>query len=196
MQDTGDNIAPIGRRRLSDAIRDIKNANADRGDVVVEMREAERMRLELLANELEPVFAEVPREDLSFDLTISSGLQPRLWIDATAHVDMGRDKRLYRFVRDTRMGRVVLAESHEMKPVADQVTRYIAERLIERERLLNGAPVPIMADGEAGQAASGWRRHLPSWPAAAALVLSGALVGLVFAILLFWDRLPSVHLQY
>ena len=47
-------------RRLSDVMREVKNANADRDDVVVEMREAQRMRLELLAQELEPVFAEVP----------------------------------------------------------------------------------------------------------------------------------------
>src|SRR5690606_3928977 len=68
--------------RLSQAIREIKNANADRGDVVVELREATRMRLELLAQELVDVFEEVPAEDDQFDFAISSGLQPRLWIDS------------------------------------------------------------------------------------------------------------------
>jgi len=33
-----------------------------------------------------------------------------LWIDAIAHVVMGRDKRHYRFMHDTRYGRKVLAE--------------------------------------------------------------------------------------
>ena len=37
----GDNV-----RRLSDAIREARNAAAERDDVVVEMREAQRMRLE------------------------------------------------------------------------------------------------------------------------------------------------------
>jgi hypothetical protein len=94
--------------------------------------------LELLAAELKPVFDEVPLDNELFDFAISSGLQPRLWIDAISHVQMGRDRRTYRFVRDTRVGRAVLAESLDMKPVADQVTRYIAERMIERQRMMEG----------------------------------------------------------
>src|SRR4026207_2081155 len=47
-------------RKLSDAVRDVKNAFADRDDVVVDMREAHRMRLELLAAELAPGFADGP----------------------------------------------------------------------------------------------------------------------------------------
>ena len=117
----------------------MKNAAADRDDVVVEMREASRMRLDLLAAELAPVFAEVPADVDIFDFAISSGLQPRLWIDAVSHVTMGRDRRTYRFLRDTRIGRVVLAESTDMKPVADQVTRYVAERIVERQRLMEGS---------------------------------------------------------
>lgn len=194
MQEHGDKVTPIGAaRKLADAIRDVKNAAADRDDVVVEMREAERMRLELLAQELEPVFAEVPKDDLFFDFAISSGLQPRLWIDATAHVAMGRDKRVYRFVRDTRLGRVVLAESHDMKPVADQVTRYIAERIVDRERLLDGVPVPHESRADATPAAGSRKR--PTLAGAIGLVLSGALVGLAFALALFWDRLPTVTIN-
>ena len=33
-------------KRLAEAIREVKNATADRDDVIIEMREAERMRLE------------------------------------------------------------------------------------------------------------------------------------------------------
>ncbi|TIV15213.1 MAG: hypothetical protein E5W02_15105, partial [Mesorhizobium sp.] len=63
MKDAGDIITPIEpSRKLSDAIRDVKNAFADRDDVVVDMREAHRMRLDLLAAELAPVFADVPAD--------------------------------------------------------------------------------------------------------------------------------------
>src|SRR5688572_13354831 len=110
MSEAGQNVAPLDNvRKLSDVVREVKNAAADREDVVVEMREASRTRLELLAQELEPVFADVPEDDPVFDFVISSGEQPRLWIDAVAHITMGRDRRTYRFLRDTRMGRVVLA---------------------------------------------------------------------------------------
>ncbi|MEM8540155.1 MAG: hypothetical protein AAGF25_04290 [Pseudomonadota bacterium] len=137
---------PEKRNRLVEAVREIKIATAERSDVVVEMKEADRARLEILAQELESVFAEVPADDERFDFAISSGLQPRLWIDATAHVMMGKDRRQYRFVRDTRLGRVVLAESHQTGPIADSVTTYIAERIYERELALAGDDITYRAE--------------------------------------------------
>ena len=186
--------------RLGEAIRDVKNAAADRDDVVVELREAQKVRLELLAAELEPVFADVP-EDAGFDFVISSGLQPRLWIDAVSYVTMGRDRRLYRFLRDTRLGRTVLAEAHEMKPVADQVVRYVAERIVERERMLHGdveaavpaARVPAKAAQPAPPAKpSRWRAFLSGL----LLVAAGAVVGLVIAGSLLWDRLTALGFSF
>ena len=153
MSDAGDNVKQIGSgRRLADAIRDARNAAADRDDVVVELREASRTRLDLLAAELAPVFQDVPADIDLFDFTISSGLQPRLWIDSVSHVAMGRDRRTYRFLKDTRRGRVVLAESASIKPVADQVALYVAERMVERQRLIEGAPEPAVAALDRGQA--------------------------------------------
>ncbi|QPC85322.1 hypothetical protein GA830_00140 [Mesorhizobium sp. NBSH29] len=149
MSDVSENAKVETGRRLSDVIREVKSVAADRDDVVVDMREAQRMRLELLASELAPVFADVPDDNDWFDFVISSGLQPRLWIDAVCHVSMGRDRRTYRFLRDTRLGRVVLAESTDMKPVADQVTRYVAERIVERQRVLEGDVAALSAPVEA-----------------------------------------------
>ena len=65
---------------------------------------------------------------------ILPGQPPRFWVDATSFVTMGRDKRQYQFVKDTRLGRTVLAEGTNVDAVADAVTRYIAERIVERER--------------------------------------------------------------
>lgn len=125
-------------RRLADIVRDVKIASADRTDVVVDIREADRARLELLAQEVRPLLEDIDPADDRFDFGISSGLQPRLWIDSVAHVHMGRDRRIYRFVRDTRLGRVVISDSSDMARTADAVGRYIAERVIERERILAG----------------------------------------------------------
>ncbi|MEL6920581.1 MAG: hypothetical protein AAFO77_06085 [Pseudomonadota bacterium] len=130
MADSKDNVVS---NALVDAVRKVKIAAAERSDVVVDMKEADRARLEILAQRLQPVFDDVPANDERFDFVISSGLQPRLWIDATAHVMMGRDRRTYRFVRDTRMGRIILAEGSDAEPIAETVITYIAERLHERE---------------------------------------------------------------
>lgn len=139
MSESNDNVTPLAAgRRLAEVVRSVKNAAADRQDVVIEMRDAERMRLEILASELAPIVAEVPSDMDVFDFAISSGLQPRFWIDGVSHVAMGRDKRVYRFVKDTRNGRIVLAESPDARTVANAVTRYVAERMVERERLIEG----------------------------------------------------------
>jgi hypothetical protein len=185
--------------RLADAIREVKNAAADREDVVVELREAQKMRLELLAAELAPIFTDVPA-DAGFDFAISSGTQPRLWIDAVSHVTMGRDRRTYRFLRDTRLGRVVLAESNEIKPVADQVTRYIAERIVERQRMIDGDVEPVLVSTKPAEPQaeasperpSGWRSFL----ACLMLVLMGAAVGLVATAALLWDKLAALGFSF
>jgi hypothetical protein len=142
-------------RRLSDIVRDVKISAADRTDVVVDMRDADRARLELLAQELEPVIADIDPSDDRFDFGLSTGLQPRLWVDAVAHVHMGHDRRVYRFVRDTRLGRKVVSDTADMAATADAVARYIAERVIERERILAGDFEAMRERGEAGDSASG-----------------------------------------
>lgn len=125
-------------RNLTDAIRKVRVAESERTDVVVELREAERTRLDLLADELRGVFAEVPGDDDQFIFQVASGTQPRLWIDMTSLVIMGRDRRTYRFVKDTRLGRTVILETADIDDMADCVTQYVAERIIERERAMEG----------------------------------------------------------
>ncbi|MGS1093909.1 hypothetical protein ACVCNR_04890 [Aquamicrobium terrae] len=204
MNDASENVAPAEEvpHKLATAIREVKNSLADRDDVVVDMREAHRMRLELMATELAPVFAEVPDEIDMFDFAISAGLQPRLWIDAVAHIAMGRDRRTYRFVRDTRLGRVVLAESAEIKPVADQVTRYIAERLVERQRMLDAGGEIHVAIGQSGEAperqtrASRRSRRWAGLLSGLAFVAAGALAGLVLSLVLFWDRIKAMGFTF
>ncbi len=113
---------------------------AERTSVIVDLRDAEVARLGLLNEALDPVFAEIPPEVDLFDRGVSGGETPRLWIDAVTHVAMGRDKRSYRFLHDSRMGRHVLAESHEIPEVVQAVTGYVARRLIERQRALDEDP--------------------------------------------------------
>jgi hypothetical protein len=121
---------------LKDAVREARIEAAERSAVVVDMRDAEVARLELLNEALDPTFKDIPKDVELFDRGVSKGDVPRLWIDVIAHVEMGRDKRQYRFVQDTRYGRAVLAESYEILEMVQAVTRYVAHRLVERERAL------------------------------------------------------------
>jgi hypothetical protein len=142
-QNSGTELAADAKpMRLRDALRQARIEAADRTGVVVDLRDAEVARLEILNEALDTLFAQIPdRVDL-FDRGISQGENPRLWIDVVAHVAMGRDKRIYRLVQDTRFGRIVIVESHEVAAIVDAVTDYVARRMVEREHALVATPIP------------------------------------------------------
>lgn len=126
------------QRSLADAVQLVRTRRADRDDVVIDMKEAERARIDLLVEELRPLFEDVDPQDERFDFAVSSGRRPRLWLDATTYVSMGNDRRTYRLVRDRLHGRSVLAETGQLDLMADAVSTYIAERVLERRRALEG----------------------------------------------------------
>jgi hypothetical protein len=145
-QNSSSNLAVDAKpMRLRDALRKARIEAADRTGVVVDLRDAEVARLEILSDALDPLFGQIPEWIDNFDRGISQGDTPRLWIDVVAHVLMGRDKRMYRFVQDTRFGRIVIAESHDVGALVDAITDYVARRMIERERALVTVPAPTIA---------------------------------------------------
>src|SRR6202171_5924519 len=141
-QNTGSHAAAETRPiRLRDALRQGRIEPADRTGVVVDLRDAEVARLEILNEALDPLFAQISDTVDLFDCGISQGETPRLWIAVVWHVVMGRDKRIYRFVQDSRFGRIVIAESHEVAAIVQAVADYVARRMIERERALVATPM-------------------------------------------------------
>jgi len=165
---------PEAPNALKDAVREARIEAAERSAVVVDLRDAEVVRLELLDEALDPLFKDIPATVELFDRGISQGDVPRLWIDVIAHIEMGRDKRQYRFVQDTRYGRAVLAESYEVPEIAQAVTRYVARRLVERERAL--ADDAAMGQAPARKIMEQERRHR-RWRALRSFVL-GVIVGI------------------
>jgi hypothetical protein len=142
--------------RLRDALRKARIEAADRTGVVVDLRDAEVARLEILSEALDPLFGQIPDNVDLFDRGISQGETPRLWIDVVAHVMMGRDKRAYRFVQDTRFGRILIAESHDVPVIVDAVTDYVARRMVEREHALVAAPAAAPAAAEEPRRSRFW----------------------------------------
>ena len=133
-------------QRLRDALRQARLESAERTGVIVDLRDAEVARLEILNEALEPLFREIPDNIEMFDRGVTRGDPPRLWIDVIAHVDMGRDKRTYRFVQDSRYGRKVMAESSDVREMVEGITKYVARRIIERERALAADERPLLQD--------------------------------------------------
>ncbi|HYA07548.1 MAG TPA: hypothetical protein VEF90_16810 [Xanthobacteraceae bacterium] len=165
---------------LQAAVHQARVEAAERTSVVVDLRDAEVARLELLNEALDPLFAEIPAEVDLFDRGISRGETPRLWIDAVAHVAMGRDKRGYRFLHDSRVGRHVLAESHEIPDIVQAVTTYVARRLVERQlALAENSDVAARLPGKAAEQ----HRRRRRWRTFGAIVL-GFLLGVATLIAL------------
>jgi hypothetical protein len=109
---------------------------AEQSEVVAELRGAELARLEMLQEALQPILSQVPDAIDMFDSGLVPGERPRLFIDMIAFVEMGRDRRAYRFLQDTRHGRVALAESERLETMVSAITDYIGRRIVEREKYL------------------------------------------------------------
>ena len=174
--------------RLQAAMRQARIEAAERTGVVVDLHDAALARLEMLDDELDPVFEELPPDVAVFDRGLSRGDTPRLWIDMVAHVQMGRDKRVYRFLQDTRYGPRVLGETSDIKEMAETVTAYMARRLVEREQALSADAVPIYRDAKPSPRLrwdARWRQ--------AALFLAGAAVGAAALLAAAWFLDPLLY---
>jgi hypothetical protein len=163
---------------LRAALRKARMESAERSGVLVELRTAELGRLDLLRQELEPVFAQVPKEIDLFDAAILPGDPARLFVDVIGFVEMGHDKRTYRFFQDTRYGRKTIAESQDLEVMVQAVTDYVARRIIEREKALAAntlledeatgetpapAPLPAMNAASAAPAAASKPASASRW---------------------------------
>ena len=133
---------------LRSAIRRARVESAEQSEAVAELREAEIARLELLLEAVRPVLDQAPEGVELFDPGIARGERPRLFLDMISFVDLGHDRRTYRFFQDTRHGRVLIAESPLIERIVAAMTNYIARRLVEREQAL-------ASDWRSGEAPAG-----------------------------------------
>ena len=96
-----------------------------------------------------------------FDVAVSPGERPRLFIDQIGFVELAHDQRTYRFLQDTRHGRIKICENDKLDALVEAITAYIAHRLIEREKALaadyasGGAGAAVAARAAARAQASG-----------------------------------------
>ena len=197
---------------LAEAMREVKTSQADRDDVVVEMRHAKFSRLELLAEDLTPVFNDVPNEVEMFDFALTKGEIPRLWVDMTSFVRLGKDGRTYEFVKDTRLGRTILGTSSNREKIGKRITDYVAERLLERERMIEGEWISptaklddtqsdsltrntnsaILANGDDEKSLTNPKRALSILSALMWFLFGIAIIGCVIAGLFVFDQLQPL----
>jgi uncharacterized protein with von Willebrand factor type A (vWA) domain len=121
---------------LAAALRRARVDHATRAEAVGDLRTREIARLEVLREALEPILAQLPQDCDLFDVAISPGDRPRLFVDHIGYVEMSHDRHTFRFLQDTRHGRIEVCENDDPEVLVEGITTYIAHRLIEREKAL------------------------------------------------------------
>ena len=121
---------------LQQAVRRARLESAEQSEAVDDLRQAEIVRLELLLEAVRPILDQTPEGVELFDAGVEHGERPRLFLDMISFVDLGHDRRTYRFFQDTRHGRVLIAESANLDRIVAAMTNYVARRLVEREQAL------------------------------------------------------------
>ena len=127
---------PTKPSNLRNALRRARAESAEQSEAITDLRQSEVARLELLEDAIRPIIDQTPDDVELFDLGVTHGDRPRLFIDMIAFVDLAHDRRTFRFFQDTRHGRVLIAESESADRIVAAVTNYVARRLVEREQAL------------------------------------------------------------
>lgn len=119
---------------IGEALRTARLREAAHYDAIYALSDAKAIRLQVLKDELAAVVAASPAAGEGFDLAISPGELPHLWIDLITSVVMEPDPKTYRLIEDSQAGRVVLFETAERAEMVEQIKQLMAHRIIARER--------------------------------------------------------------
>ena len=86
---------------LKAAVRRARVDSAEQSEAVDDLRQSEVLRLEALDEAIRPVLEQAPEGVELFDSGLARGERPRLFLDMISFVEMGHDRRTYRFFQDT-----------------------------------------------------------------------------------------------
>ena len=133
--------------QFTDALRKARLAEAAQLDAFQNVREARALRLAALRESLLPDLKGHPLAEGFSELNIQSGETPRLWIDLISSVVVEPDTRNYRLEQERDGRRELLHESDDLKEMSAAVLRYIAHRVIAREKASAGQAMPRRDSG-------------------------------------------------
>ena len=136
--------------QLTAALREARLAEAAQLDSILALRDARALRLETLRVDLVEQLKNQPQAQALFDLTLLPGDVPKLWIDLISSVVMEPDPSTYRLVQDHENRRTVLFETRDLKQMVQFATKYMAHRMVAREK------IEIGAGTQAGESAKGY----------------------------------------
>lgn len=126
--------------QFTEALKKARLAEAAHLDALLNVREARSLRLAALREDLLPYLAGHPMAEGFSDLTLQPGETPRLWIDLISFVVVEPDTRSFRLEQDREGRRELLHETADLDDMSRVLLKYIAHRVIAREKLATSGP--------------------------------------------------------
>ena len=113
------NVSPNSTKELDfmECVRRARIEKAEKTGISTDLRAAERSHLERLNDQLRPILEQLPRDADVFNHGVVPGERPRLYVDMISFVEMGRDRRTYRFLMDSKAGRQLLGDLCFQPPI-------------------------------------------------------------------------------
>lgn len=187
MEDNVEVIArPAASRSLREAIRKARLEEAERLGLTADHRDGEIARLELLKAELEAIFAEIPKHDDRFSLTLAPSRPARLWIDLFTYVAIDDGSGAYLFVRNSENGRRTLFSASNVADIADRITTYMAHEIVRRERM----EAALVDSGSRQKLAAESESSSPRMSVVLSAFIIGVITGAVGLFATVWLRIP------
>lgn len=115
-------------------------------------RRSGNSRLERLAGDIKDVFEDLPVRQGLFEFSFSDDEDPRFLIDNVAYIATDPETNEYEFKKETRLGTAHLGRTSNRRHMAKLVTRYISEKLLDQQRILENEFISMkLAKNNAGQ---------------------------------------------
>ena len=132
----GDSRVNVNRQvdGLERDVRRARLAQAAHFDALVDIRDAQTLRLDALQETLRKQISREPALARLLPLQMVDGFPPRLWIDNISFVVMEPDPRTYRLMRQEPAGHETIIETRDMAEMVAKVREYASHALIEAQR--------------------------------------------------------------
>lgn len=134
--------------QFTEALKKARLAEAAHVDALLNVKEARGLRLAALRETLLPHLVGHPMAEGFAELTLQPGETPRLWIDLISSVVVEPDTRSFRLEQDREGRRELLHETTDMDEMSGVVLKYIAHRVIAREKLATAVPATATDSGQ------------------------------------------------
>jgi len=124
-------------RRIDGLERDVRRARlaqAAHFDALVDIKDAQTLRLDALQEKLRKQISSEPRLAGLLPLQMVDVFPPRLWIDNISYIVMEPDPRTYRLMRQEEAGHETILETRDIAEMVAKVREYASHALIEAQR--------------------------------------------------------------